>query len=220
MGHGFFGGLAGIASLFGFLLQVALLGGLAYLAVRWFRNRQQPAFAGAPSARSALGGSGGPLPGGSAGYSGGGASSSSPRGAPQQDGIGIGPSDYKEFESTLTEVQLAFGREDLDRLRTLGTPEMVSYFAEELAGNASRGVVNRVADVRLLQGDLAEAWREGPTDYASVAMRFQLTDTTVDRASGRIVQGDPSTPTEGVEVWTFRRERGGRWILSAIQQTR
>ena len=79
--------------------------------------------------------------------------------------------------------------------------------------------MNRIDDVRLLQGDLAEAWRENGADYATVAMRFRLTDTTVDRASGRIVPGDPSTPTEAVEVWTFRRERGGPWRLSAIQQT-
>ena len=36
---------------------------------------------------------------------------------------------------------------------------MLSYFSEQLAGNASRGLINRVTDVKLLQGDLAEAWR-------------------------------------------------------------
>jgi predicted lipid-binding transport protein (Tim44 family) len=93
---------------------------------------------------------------------------------------------------------------------------MVSYFAEELASNASQGVINRVADVKLLQGDLAEAWREGDTDYATVAMRYSLDDQTVDRDSGRVVQGGPG---EATEVWTFMRKRGGHWLLSAIQQT-
>jgi predicted lipid-binding transport protein (Tim44 family) len=41
-----------------------------------------------------------------------------------------------------------------------------------LAANASRGLINRVTDVKLLQGDLAEAWREGRTEHATVAMRF------------------------------------------------
>jgi hypothetical protein len=36
---------------------------------------------------------------------------------------------------------------------------MLSYFSEQLAGSASRGLINRVTDVKLLQGDLAEAWR-------------------------------------------------------------
>jgi predicted lipid-binding transport protein (Tim44 family) len=75
-----------------------------------------------------------------------------------------------------------------------------------------------VFNTKLLQGDLAEAWREGETDYASVAMRYSLIDKTVDRATGRLVEGSES-PTEATEVWTFLRPRGGNWELSAIQQT-
>jgi predicted lipid-binding transport protein (Tim44 family) len=93
---------------------------------------------------------------------------------------------------------------------------MLSYFSEDLAANASKGVVNRVSDVKLLQGDLAEAWRESDTDYATVAMRYSLNDQTVDRDSGRVVEGGPD---EAAEVWTFLRARGGHWLVSAIQQT-
>ena len=73
-------------------------------------------------------------------------------------------------------------------LRREVTPEMLSYFSEDLATNASKGVVNRVSDVKLLQGDLAEAWREGDADYATVAMRYSLKDEMVDRESGRVVE--------------------------------
>ena len=65
-------------------------------------------------------------------------------------------------------------------MRSLATAEMASYFGEELSANASKGVINRVADVKLLQGDLAEAWREGEAEYATVAMRYSLNDTTVE----------------------------------------
>ena len=84
--------------------------------------------------------------------------------------------------------------------------------------NRARNDVNKVSDVKLLQGDLAEAWREGDTDYASVAMRFSLVDKTLDRSTGRLVEGSEQ-PTEATEVWTFVRPRGGNWELSAIQQT-
>jgi predicted lipid-binding transport protein (Tim44 family) len=93
---------------------------------------------------------------------------------------------------------------------------MLSYFSEDLAANASKGVVNRISDVKLLQGDLAEAWREGETEYATVALRYSLDDQTVERDSGRLVQGGPD---EATEVWTFMRHRGGHWLVSAIQQT-
>jgi predicted lipid-binding transport protein (Tim44 family) len=226
LGAGFFGGLGGIASMLGFLLQVALIGGLIFLAVRFFRRRQEPAMAGA-HARQAQGGQpygGAPagrqgLGGALGGLGGMGQARPQPAARPgQTDMVGIGPSDYAAFEQSLVEVQTAYGREDLNALRSLSTPEMGSYFAEELEANQARGVVNRVSDVKLEQGDLSEAWREDGADFATVAMRFSLKDATYDRATNRLVDGDETRPTEARELWTFRRERGGRWILSAIQQ--
>jgi predicted lipid-binding transport protein (Tim44 family) len=130
--------------------------------------------------------------------------------------VTIGPSDYDAFERLLVDIQAAYSKEDLNALRAHVTPEMLSYFSEDLSANASRGLVNRVTGVRLVQGDLSEAWREGDTEYASVAMRFALIDSMVERASGRVVEG--GSPSEVTELWTFVRARGGDWILSAIQQ--
>jgi hypothetical protein len=95
---------------------------------------------------------------------------------------------------------------------------MLSYFSEQLAGNASRGLINRVTDVKLLQGDLAEAWREGDTDYATVATKFALKDSMVESASGRTVEGGERS--EVTELWTFVCARAGNWLLSAIHQTK
>ena len=137
--------------------------------------------------------------------------------APVGEPLTIAKEDYDAFEKLLGDIQAAYSAEDLSALRAEMTPEMVSYFSEQLAQNASRGMINRVTDVKLLQGDLAEAWREGDSDYASVAMRFALNDSMVERASGRTVEG--GSPSEVTELWTFRRARGGNWLLSAIQQT-
>ncbi|MEZ5786726.1 MAG: TIM44-like domain-containing protein [Xanthobacteraceae bacterium] len=218
-GHGLFGGLGGMASMFGLLLQIGLIALLGMWLYRmWQGRRQQPAFAGGPQVRdiglkrSGLNGSGldGSGVGGSLGTGAG------PRTAPS-DEVGIQPEDYQTFERLLGEIQTAYSNEDLNALRARATPEMVSYFAEDLAQNASRGVVNKVSEVKLEQGDLAEAWREGDTEYASVAMRFSLIDRVIDRASGRLVDGSDERDM-ATEVWTFRRARGGQWMLSAIQQ--
>jgi predicted lipid-binding transport protein (Tim44 family) len=234
MGNGFLGGLAGLASFFGLILQIALIGGLVCLAVRFFRRRQEPAIAGAgergPMARSALGGSTPPV-GGTAGGGlgvgrlgglaglGGAAASSGPRRPERSDEIGIGEADYAAFERALHDITDSYSREDVAALWGLATPEMAGYLQEELNENARNGVTNKSSGVRLLQGDLAEAWREGDTDYATVAMRFSMNEVTADKATGRIVSGNPNTPTEATELWTFRRDRGGPWKLSAIQQT-
>ncbi len=208
-GHGLFGGLGGIFSFLGLIFQLGLIALIAMFVWRYFQRRSEPAYAG-PMYRDATN----VRPIGLAG-SGGGSG-----GAQRGDDIGITGPDYDAFERLLGEVQTAYGNEDINALRAHLTPEMVSYFSEDLAQNASRGVRNRVSNVKLLQGDLSEAWREGNTDYATVAMRFQLNDVMVDRGSGQVVEGDPNRLEEVVEFWTFRRAPGGAWMLSAIQQAR
>jgi predicted lipid-binding transport protein (Tim44 family) len=204
-GHGLFGGMAGFASIIGLVLQVILIVIVARLAFAWWQRRNQPAYVAAT-----------PPPAGAStqNFS----SFGSMFGANQPEGepLTIVKEDYDDFERLLGDVQTAYSAEDLNALRASVTPEMLSYFSEELSENASRGLVNKVGDVKLLQGDLAEAWREGDAEYATVAMRYALSDSMVERASGRTVEG--GTPEEVTELWTFRRARGGHWLLSAIQQ--
>jgi predicted lipid-binding transport protein (Tim44 family) len=212
-GHGFLGGMGGFASFLGLLLQVALVVIVARLAWAWWQRRNGLAAAGGPSLRQGLGQGDGRsgLGSGLGGFAGLGGGS-----APASEDIQIAPADFDTFERLLTEIQTAYGKEDLTALRARLTPEMLSYFSEDLAQNAGQGVINQIADVKLLQGDLAEAWREGNDEYATVAMRYSLNDTLVERATGRVKQIEPS---EATELWTFRRARGGEWLLSAIQQT-
>ncbi len=235
MGGGFFSGMAGLAGFMGLLLQVALVGGLVWLAVRYFRSRQAATAGAQPGASNytAAPSRSGPRPGpGASGFGGAGGAMGAMGGgsaAPRQpqyapataaagsDGVGLGQQDYENFERLLAEMQTAYGRGDVGALRRICTPEAAAYLEEELAENERRGVVNTASDVKLVQGDLAEAWREGATDYATVAMRYSMIDVTRERASGRVVDGDPSRPTEVTEVWTFRRDNRGPWTLSAIQ---
>ncbi|MEO6380533.1 MAG: Tim44-like domain-containing protein, partial [Nitrobacter sp.] len=202
-GGGMFGGLGGLSSIIGLVLQIGLIVLIARFAMSWWQRRNKPAYAG-------------PTPGpdvqanSRSGFGFGSASNAPP--------LEIAPSDYEAFERLLGEIQTAWSNEDVNTLHTLATPEMVSYFTEDLRANDARGVVNKVSNVKLLQGDLAEAWREGNTDYATVALRYSLIDKTIERAGGRVVEGGDQ-PQEVTDVWTFARVSGGKWELSAIQQT-
>ena len=224
-GGGFLAGMGSFASILGLILQVVLVIFVARLAFNWWQRRNNPAPAyGAANGQqptnqnnaafTGLGaGTGGAAGAGGAfgGMFGGGA-----KAAPVTQPITIGEEDFNEFERLLSEIQAAYSAEDLNALRANAMPEMVSYFAEEIDENAKQGVVNRVTDVKLLQGDLAEAWRENNDEYATVAMRFAVTDSVVQRSTGQVVEG--GTPGEATELWTFRRSRGAPWMLSAIQQ--
>jgi predicted lipid-binding transport protein (Tim44 family) len=219
LGGGLTGGLGGLASFLGLALQVGIIALIGWLLFSWWQRRQQPATAMGPSMRDMpnqrpsynFGGGGlgglGSTPGS---YGAANARPSNP------DEIGTTPADFDAFERLLGDVQTAYGAEDIGKLRNLVTPEMLSYYLEDFNANASRGVINRLTDNKLEQGDPAEAWREGDTEYCTVAMRYSLKDEMVDRTSGRVVSGGPD---EAVEIWTFRRARGGNWIVSAVQQT-
>ncbi len=201
-GGGMFHGMHGFAGFFGFLIQIFLVVIVGRLIWSFFRSRRmQPAMAGGPQGyeRTAQG-----MAGGSAG------------GAPP---VAITPADYHGFEEVLHGVQAAWSAHDLGAMRQLASPEMASYFAEQMTEQRSAGVVNTVTDVHLEQGDLSEAWAEGGREYATVAMRFSMIDVTRDGA-GRVVDGDPVRRSMATEFWTFLRVPGGRWVLSAIQQAR
>jgi len=204
-GGGMFGGIGGLSSIIGLILQIGLILIVVRLAMSWWQRRHETAsaYAGGPAGPAAS-----PSFRTATGFGLG--SGSAP--------LEIAPADYEAFERLLGEIQDAWSNEDVARLHTLATPEMVSYFTRDLDANRARNVVNRVFGTKLLQGDLAEAWREGETDFASVAMRYSLVDKTLDRASGQLVEGSEQ-PMEVTEVWTFLRPRGGKWELSAIQQT-
>jgi predicted lipid-binding transport protein (Tim44 family) len=212
-GGGFLSGLSSFAGVLGLLIQIVLVVVVARLLWAWWQRRQQPGYAtaGGPSMRDASPQEAAPQPA----YGGG-----SGGGVPMvggSDNLELTEADFNAFEKRLADVQAAYSAEDIAKLRALATPEVVSYFAEELNENASRGVVNTVGDVKLLQGDLAEAWSEGDKDYATVAMRYESVDYTTQRATGQVIDGDKE-PFERTELWTFMRSRNGDWLLSAVQE--
>src|SRR5882757_1694399 len=115
-GGGMFSGLGGLSSIFGLILQIGLIIIVVRLAMSWWQRRHTPAaaYAGGPdvgpaaaqnSFRSGMGfglGSGSPAP------------------------LEILPADYEAFERLLSEIQAAWSNEDVAKLHTLATPEMVS----------------------------------------------------------------------------------------------
>src|SRR5207244_6284980 len=115
------------------------------LAMSWWQRRHTPA--------SAYAGAGAPAEGPGAqtgfrsGLSGFGLGSNQPA-------LEIQPADYEAFERLLGEIQAAWSNEDVAKLHTLATPEMVSYLSKDLEANKANNDVNKVTDVKLLQGDL------------------------------------------------------------------
>jgi predicted lipid-binding transport protein (Tim44 family) len=212
-GQGFFSGLGGLMGLLGLLLQAAIIFLVIRLAWNFFTRRKDSAPVPAGVPRRMLD----EMPAAPAAMP---AAAAAATTAPQRvDAVGIGPDDYGQFHGALVGLMGAYGTEDVATIRMGVTPEMAAHFENELAENARRGVVNRLGKPELLSGDLAESWFEGETAYATVALRYRMTDVTLNRTTGQIVAGDANRADEIVEHWTFRRERAGQyWLLSAIAQ--
>jgi predicted lipid-binding transport protein (Tim44 family) len=200
------GGVGGIGHVFGGLLTFLIIGLLIFFVIRLFSGRGF-SFAGA----------GGGMPRSV------GAAAAPAAGRYRGTDTTVGDADLTAFQGVHGAVQEAWGRGDLGRLRQVMTPEMLSYFSEELTRNTSQGVQNIVTDVRLVKGEITESWEEGDLQYATAFMRWSANDYVVRLGSspgqpGYLVSGDPKVPTEAEEMWTFVRRRGGNWLLSAIQQ--
>src|ERR1700678_355124 len=127
-GGGMFGGLGGMSSMLGLILQIGLIVLVVRMAMSWWQRRHAtaPAYAGA-----------------AAGYG-------APSSMRSASGFGLGsggapleivPADYEAFERLLGEIQAAWSSEDVARLRTLASPEMVSYFTGDLEANKARNQV-------------------------------------------------------------------------------
>src|SRR5467141_2805870 len=199
------GGGSGLGS----VLQILIIGLLVCFAIRLFRGRGRALFGG--------GGGASFWPPRSAG------AAAAPAARDRGRDINLGDADLNAFQQIHAAVQEAWSASDLGRLRRLMTPEMLSYFSEELTRSASQGTQNIVANVDLVKGDLSESWDEGDLQYATAYMRWRALDYVVrlGRSPGDpdyLVSGDPRTPVEAEEVWTFVRRPGGNWLLSAIQQ--
>jgi predicted lipid-binding transport protein (Tim44 family) len=224
MGHGWGGGWGGYGGGGGgfltIMIQLVVLFLIVFLVSRLFFRRRSAAFSPFEAQQPAYGGGmGGPFGGPTGGGFGGGPAPGAPfvpTTGPAWE-IPIDAQDQATFETLLKEIQDAFGREDYAGLRERCTPEVMGYLAEELSDNATHGKKNEVTGTRLLQADVGEAWRENDTDYATAAMRYESIDLMRDRATGKVLSGDPDTPSQTTELWTFARHIGGPWKLSAIQ---
>jgi len=206
-GGGFFSAMHGGPGVLGVLLQLIL----AYTLAVWVYRRCSGTLAPAGTglyARVSHSGSAPLQVAAKPGFFGGGR-----KGRP----ITLNAADFRSFEELLQCVQTAWSAHDLAALRSMTTPEMAERYARQLNDKDLRGLRNQVSDVRLLQGDVSEAWSDGRRDYAIVSMKFSMTDATFDR-SGRLVDGSQTERLTVTEFWSFMRTPRTKWVVAAVDE--
>src|SRR5574341_513934 len=215
-----FGGLGG--SGFG-MLEVLLIGGLAYFLYRKFRASQAVAAPGYSSMQYHDTQYRAP------------ATPSYSNQPPVQETLPFNGIDYRSLtmmgrnfspaqflkasQDLFFKIQGAWNKQDIATLRNLCGAELLKSWEEEITQLRSRGQKNRMDNIALRDSEITEAWTENGADFITVRLHANLLDYTVDAKSGAVVAGSDSDTVEFEEFWTFTRPVGpNSWKLTAVQQ--
>jgi predicted lipid-binding transport protein (Tim44 family) len=131
---------------------------------------------------------------------------------------GFAPRAFLDGASSAYEMTVqAFSHGDEAILRSLTSDEVFASFKSALADRSRRGEALTTTFVGFNSVKIVEAHVESGT--AAIAVRFdsQFITATHD-ANGNLVEGDPTKPSNIVDVWTFARRNDARtpnWSLVA-----
>jgi predicted lipid-binding transport protein (Tim44 family) len=217
LAHGF-GGLGGLGgSGFG-MIEILLLGGVAYFLYRKYRSSATATSYGSMQYQNSQ-----PY----TQYT-----SSNP---PAQESPSSNEIDYRSLtlmdrsfnpdqflktaQDSFFKIQGAWNKQDTKALSALCGTELMKTWEEELTSLRGRGQQNRMENIALRESEITEVWTENGEDYITTRLRANLLDYTVDAKSGAVVSGSNSDPIEFEEYWTFARPVGpNAWKLTAVQQ--
>ena len=221
LGSMLFGGLGGMGGGLGDgggvgILEIILLGGLAYLGYRYYKRRQEPA-AWSPQVA-------GTTPGPYAVPAAVADTAVEDRDKGLEYIRRMDPTfDAKAFGETASDaffrLQGGWTRRDLSPVSGLLTDEMRATLQADADALKAKGQINRLENISVRNVEITEAWQESGQDYVTVLFQANLLDYTTDEA-GKVLSGSDAVPVKFEEFWTFTRPVGpGAWRLSAIQQT-
>ena len=208
MGHGFGGGFG--------LLEIALLGGLAYFAFSFLRRRRepQPAMAGGYGMSSVPGGGQNWSPDRSAAS----VATFEPPAGPTD--LQVGVDHIRQMDAAFDparmgaaasdvffKVQAAWMARDMGSARDSLTPEMYDRMQAQCAELRAQRRINRLENIAVRSTEVTEAWQEQGQDFVTVAFVASVLDYTTDE-SGQVVDGSRTEPVRFEEYWTFVRPVG------------
>ena len=99
------------------------------------------------------------------------------------------------------------------------TDEMKGIFQQDIDKLITDKKSNRLENIAVRKVEIVEAWQETGLDYIKTLFTANLLDYTVDDVTGDIVSGSKTDPVKFEEYWTFTRPMGGiGWKLTAISQ--
>jgi predicted lipid-binding transport protein (Tim44 family) len=217
------------------MMEILIIGALAWFAISYMRRRQAAAQSGYAMAGGGYGAGTAPRDDApvSARYGAGAPGATAtlePPAGPSDLERGIGhlrqmdpsfdPRGFAETASdTFFKIQGAWTARDLRSVSASLTPEMQAQLQRDCDRLRTEQKINRLENIAVRTAEITEAWQESGLDYVTVHFLASLLDYTTDETGARVLDGSRTEPVKFEEYWTFVRPVGpGPFKLSAIQQ--
>ncbi len=114
-------------------------------------------------------------------------------------------------------IQAAWMRQDLSLVEGLIGSDLAEEYRRQLADMKARGVVNRLENIAVRSVEIIDAGIDRGHAWVTVKFTANLLDYTVDEKSGKVIEGDPTNPVKFEENWTFAAPEGtSAWKLEGI----
>lgn len=217
------------------MMEILIIGALAWFAISYMRRRQAAAQSGYAMAGGGYGAGTAPRDDAPVGarYGAGAPGATTtlePPAGPSDLERGIGhlrqmdpsfdPRGFAETASdTFFKIQGAWTARDLRSVSASLTPEMQAQLQRDCDRLRTEQKINRLENIAVRTAEITEAWQESGSDYVTVHFLASLLDYTTDESGARVLDGSRTEPVKFEEYWTFVRPVGpGPFKLSAIQQ--
>jgi predicted lipid-binding transport protein (Tim44 family) len=209
------------------LMDILLLGGIAYLIYWYIKKKRREADASAGNYQSSGNAALPPQPQYPPVYElprgeGPGGDQDLERGLAniRQFDPGFDEAKFQEWGTdAFFKIQGAWANRDMTPIRSMMTDEIFRIFQADAEALKAQKKINRLENIAVRSVDITEAWQESGSDFVTVRVFANLLDYNVDEITGQVVEGSKTDPVKFEEYWTFTRAVGDNpWQLSAINQ--
>ncbi|MBF0108460.1 MAG: Tim44 domain-containing protein [Magnetococcales bacterium] len=118
------------------------------------------------------------------------------------------------------QMQKSWCEGNLDSLRPLLTQAMFERIQGDLQARQNAALNDVIENIQFQKAQISEAWQESGEDWITVHLLVSMIEYSTD-SRGTVVEGNRSLPVTIEEFWTFTRPVGSKnpnWALAAIQQ--
>lgn len=116
-------------------------------------------------------------------------------------------------------VQAAWTRRNVASLKTHLSPEILQMLETDLSQLLAKKQINRLENISVRKTEIMNSWREPEGEFSTVRFLANLLDYNVDESTNKLISGSDTEPVKFEEDWIFKKSSDGLgWQLVGIQQ--